>query len=212
MCNVVPQRRQHTTCMFIGSPPSSSCGTTTARNRAASLMATPSRPYRFLDLVTNSLERDAERLQCLGAGAIPFADQPEQDVLSADQGVIELARLFLCDGQHPPCPVGKAFEHSVEATPRGLSFRQLVADSAPLRHQPGVRRAQSKIRVPSHAGVRFARSPHAAPSPPSAWRARHAQPDHGDDVALYLVRPTSERENGLAPRLILQAPAQDSSG
>ena len=40
-------------------------------------------------------------------------------------------------------------------------------------------------------------------------RARHAQPDHGDDVALDLVRPSAEGEDGLAPGLVLQPAPQD---
>ena len=43
----------------------------------------------------------------------------------------------------------------------------------------------------------------------STGRARHAQSDHGDDVALDLVRPTAEGEDGLAPGLVLEPAPQD---
>jgi hypothetical protein len=38
--------------------------------------------------------------------------------------------------------------------------------------------------------------------------ARHSQPDHGDDVALDLIRPTPEGEDRLTPGLLLEPTTQ----
>ena len=43
----------------------------------------------------------------------------------------------------------------------------------------------------------------------STGRPGHPQADHGDDVALDLIRPSPEREDGLAPGLVLEAAAED---
>ena len=66
---------------------------------------------RLFDLLADRLERDAERLEGLGGNALALVDQPEQDVLGADEAVVEQARLFLRKHEHPSCPVGEAFEH-----------------------------------------------------------------------------------------------------
>src|ERR1700733_566319 len=57
-----------------------------------------------------------------------------------------------------------------------------------------------------HFSKGTARAVRVSPSPRSAW---HAQPDHGDDVALDLIRPTPEGEDRLRPGLLLQATSQD---
>ena len=56
----------------------------------------------LLDLRADGLERDAERLECLGRDALTLVDQAEQDVLGADVVVVEQARLFLRQ-HHDPC-------------------------------------------------------------------------------------------------------------
>ena len=66
---------------------------------------------RLFDLLAHGLERDAERLERLGGDALALVDQSEQDVLGADEAVVEQARLFLRQHQHPSCPVGESFEH-----------------------------------------------------------------------------------------------------
>ena len=76
----------------------------------------PGRPDRLLDLVADGVEGDPERPQGLGADSIPLANQPEQNVLGADERVIELDRFFLRQREDPPCPVGKTFEHIFKAT------------------------------------------------------------------------------------------------
>jgi hypothetical protein len=55
--------------------------------------------------------RDAEILQRLGGQALTLVDEAEQDVLRADVVVVEHARLFLREHDHPAGPVGEPFEH-----------------------------------------------------------------------------------------------------
>ena len=65
----------------------------------------------LLDLAAHGLERDAEALERLGGDAFALVDQPEQDVLGADVGVVEQARFLLGEDHDPAGPVGEAFEH-----------------------------------------------------------------------------------------------------
>jgi hypothetical protein len=102
-------------------------------------------------------------------------------VLSSNERVIEQAGLVLSEGQNAPCPVGKAFEHPQKGT--GQDRRAPKADG--------------EVATPS------------ATTMCSAGCAGHPQADHGNDVALHLVRPTTEGEDGLAPGLILQAATED---
>ena len=78
-----------------------------------------------MPIVSSTFSRTAssempERLEGLGGHALALVDQPEQDVLGADEAVVEQARLLLRQHQHSSCPVGEAFEHvtaSVVARP-----------------------------------------------------------------------------------------------
>jgi hypothetical protein len=65
----------------------------------------------LLDLVAHGLERDAQRLECLGGDALTFVDQAEQDVLGPDVAVVEQPSFFLSEDHDPAGPVGEAFEH-----------------------------------------------------------------------------------------------------
>src|SRR4029453_8864062 len=65
----------------------------------------------LLDLGPHGLEPDVERREGLGGDALTLVDQPEQDVLGADEVVVEPARLLLRQPPDPPGPVGEAFEH-----------------------------------------------------------------------------------------------------
>ena len=71
-------------------------------------------------LLAHGLEGDPERLECLGGNSFALVDQSQEDVLGADEAVVQQARLFLRKHQHPPCPVGETFEH-----PDRLSFVSL---------------------------------------------------------------------------------------
>src|SRR5262249_18721919 len=64
-----------------------------------------------LDLAAQRVELDPHGDQGVRAEAIPVADEPEEDVLRADVVVAEEARLFLCDNDDAPSPVGEALEH-----------------------------------------------------------------------------------------------------
>ena len=70
----------------------------------------PGRPDRLFDLVADCFEAYAERLQRLGRHTLAFVDQAEQDVLGPDEVVVEQARLFLGQHQHPSGSVGEALK------------------------------------------------------------------------------------------------------
>ena len=65
----------------------------------------------LLHLLADGLQRDAEALQSLGGDAFTLVDEAEQDVLGADVVVVEHARLFLREHDHPTGPVGEPFKH-----------------------------------------------------------------------------------------------------
>ncbi len=86
----------------------------------------------LLDLRAHGFERDAERLERLGRDALALVDQSEQDVLGADVVVVEQARLFLREDDHPAGPVGEAFEHVASASRRwGRTHRRTVVAERP---------------------------------------------------------------------------------
>ena len=66
---------------------------------------------RLFDLLAHGLEGDPEGLERLRGDPLALVDQPEEDVLGADEAVVEQARFLLRQHQHPPCPVGETFEH-----------------------------------------------------------------------------------------------------
>ena len=65
----------------------------------------------LLDLLAHGLEGDPELLERLGGDALALVDEPQKDVLGADEAVVEQARFLLRQHQHPPCPISEAFEH-----------------------------------------------------------------------------------------------------
>ena len=67
---------------------------------------------RFFDLLANSLERDAERLERFRRESLPLVDQPEEDVLGSDEAVIEEARFFLGQDEHPASPISEPLEQT----------------------------------------------------------------------------------------------------
>ena len=80
-------------------------------NGGEPLGAVPGHADRLLDLLAHGLQRDPEGLEGLGRDALTLVDETQQDVLGPDEAVIEQARFLLRQHQHPPCPVGEAFEH-----------------------------------------------------------------------------------------------------
>ena len=70
---------------------------------------------------------DPERGQGRRRDAVALVDQPEEEVLGADVVVVEQARLFLGQDDHPPGPVGEAFEHRQKLSrPRQPAVHQLL--------------------------------------------------------------------------------------
>ena len=65
----------------------------------------------LLDLGAHGLERDAERLECLGGDAFTLVDQAEQDVLGPDVVVVEEPRFLLREDHDPTGSVREALEH-----------------------------------------------------------------------------------------------------
>ncbi len=88
------------------------------RERRGATRCAPGHTDRLFDSLTYRLEGDPQRLQRLGADAIAFADDPEEDVLSPDEAVVEQSGFFLCEDQNDTCPVGEAFEHG----PQGIAI------------------------------------------------------------------------------------------
>ena len=67
----------------------------------------------LLNLLANSLEGDAQALECLRCHALALVDEAEQDVLSADVVVVEHSCFFLRKDYHPTRPISEPLEHSV---------------------------------------------------------------------------------------------------
>ena len=65
----------------------------------------------FSHLLSNSLEADAKGPQRLGRYAVALVDEAEQDVLGADEVVVEEPRFLLGQHQDSSGTVGEALEH-----------------------------------------------------------------------------------------------------
>jgi hypothetical protein len=72
----------------------------------------------LLDLLTNGLERDVQRLEGLRGDAFTFVDEPEQDVLGPDVVVVEHPRLFLREDDDAAGSVGESLEHLTPPGPK----------------------------------------------------------------------------------------------
>ena len=68
------------------------------------------RADRLLHLLAHGLEADPERLERLGRHALTLVDEAQQDVLGADEVVVEQSRLFLGQDQDSSGSVGETFE------------------------------------------------------------------------------------------------------
>ena len=91
------------------------------RGRAARRGARHTNGYLYL--LPDGLEGDPEGPERLCRNAFALADQPKEYVLGADEAVVEQASFFLSKDEHPPCPVGEAFEHILRVP--GVSARAL---------------------------------------------------------------------------------------
>ena len=66
----------------------------------------------LLDLLPHRLQADPERLERLGRHALTLVDEAQQDVLSADEVVVEQSRFFLGQDQDSSGSVSETFEHA----------------------------------------------------------------------------------------------------
>jgi hypothetical protein len=67
----------------------------TGRKRRRACHLDPGRPDRLLHLLAHHLESDAEKLQSPRRYAVAFAEQPQKQVLGADEVVVQQARFLL---------------------------------------------------------------------------------------------------------------------
>src|SRR5699024_5373826 len=65
----------------------------------------------LLDLLANSIERNAHGFQGLRCYTLTLMDETKKDVFGADVIVVEHARLFLREHNHAACTIGKPLEH-----------------------------------------------------------------------------------------------------
>ena len=123
------------------------------------------------DLRANRLERDAHSLEGAGGDALPFVDEPEEDVLRADVVVIEESGLLLCEDDHPPGPVCETLEQRDSNMPmapsRGASATialGLFKADEPVSHPSTSPTTQSAAGFPS---MRDTPAPHAMSTRPT---------------------------------------------
>ncbi len=64
-----------------------------------------------LHLLTHGVERDVERLECLGGNTLTLVDEAQQDVLGTDVVVIEHLGFFLRQDNDAASAVGKSLKH-----------------------------------------------------------------------------------------------------
>jgi hypothetical protein len=89
------------------------------RPRCKGRRASWSRPRdadRLFDPRADVLECHPQLSQCLGRDAVTLIQEAEQDVLGADEGVVEKARLFLGQDEDTACAVGESFERESSLT------------------------------------------------------------------------------------------------
>ena len=93
----------------------------------------------LLHSFSNRFERDVERVEGPGRDPLALMEQTEQDVLGADEIVVELACLLLREDEHTSRPVGEPLEQRwhlrLEGTqPLELKHRRRV--EVPLWPEP----------------------------------------------------------------------------
>ncbi len=99
---------------------------------------------RLLDLLTHGLEGDPEGLERLCRDTLTLVDQPEEDVLGADEAVIEQARLLLGQHQDSTSSVCESFEHPT------ASIQGSVAEPEVYRRKC---HSHSHVSPPRHVSV-----------------------------------------------------------
>ena len=80
-----------------------------------------------IPIVSSTFSRTASReipqgLQRPGADPVTLADEPQENVLGADEAVVEQARFLLRPHQDLPCPVREPFEHLKMVPVRSLGL------------------------------------------------------------------------------------------
>ena len=91
-------------------------------------------------MVSSTFSRTAssempELLEGLGRHPLALVDEAQQDVLGADEAVVEQARFFLRQHQHPPCPVSEAFEHQTASLDGSISETKSTGADRTNKHQ-----------------------------------------------------------------------------
>ncbi len=79
-------------------------------------------PDRLFHLFPHGVEGDPQGLERPGADSVTLADEPQENVLGADEAVVEQARFLLRPHQDLPCPVREPFEHLKMVPVRSLGL------------------------------------------------------------------------------------------
>jgi hypothetical protein len=149
------------------------------------------RTDRLLHSSSNGFKCDAKRVEGLGRDALSFVDQADQDVLGADETVVELPGPFLRKDEHTSSPVSESFgqpETSVwrllsdwgqaprpKPSPTGVSVRQLI-DVCDAPNPPAVR-SECSTGVRSPEKPKRSRGPTGSIRPDrTRWRRWDSNP------------------------------------
>ena len=128
------------------------------------------------DFLADALERRCDRAKIRLVRPLPFADQPEQQVLGLDGIAAELAGLVAGEEENPPGSFRVPFEHPDTATVRGLTavyrWRTMLLSYTATRHAPDRVRPASIRLDPTDEGWRAARR--SRPPSRRSTRSQHA--------------------------------------
>ena len=80
----------------------------------------------LLDLAADSLEGDAERLECLRGNAFALVDEAEEDVLGADVVVVQEACFLLCQDDDSAGSVCEALEQGNRLSGSGETYAESI--------------------------------------------------------------------------------------
>jgi hypothetical protein len=158
------------------------------RERWRSAWPSVGRAHRLLGLVAHRLKPHAESFERLCCDSFSLGDQSQEDVLSADEGVIEQTGFLLGEDEDPPSSVGETLKHLAHdngCRPRpSVTKRSSLSDGWRLAgHDTDSPRPQTVKEQPSSAngslGTFLCRSPnarersfvrHARWPDPASWR------------------------------------------
>ena len=110
----------------------------------------PAGPMVSCDLLAHGLQADPKGLERLGRHALTLVDEAQQDVLGADEIVVEQSRLFLGQDQDPSGSVSETFEHArppAPTLPAAPLFRRSAMRNGSLRGRRCRRQTQLLDRV-----------------------------------------------------------------